>query len=124
MRNVLLRIASSDLQLKDIVPSLCEHFFCFGNVGTGFAACESPGDGQPIVKAPSQQFRRGEPIPLSERIDQSRLDRTFREVVSLRGLVDRSHRRADPVWVALQQDRCDVGVYRDLHALGALRPVG
>ena len=106
------------------MPSLCEHLLRFVNVGTGVAACESPGDGQPIVKAPSQQFGRGEPIPLSERIDQRCLDCTFREVVSLRGLVDRSHRRADPVWVALQQDRGDVGVYRDLHALRALRPVG
>ena len=124
VRNVLLRIASSDLQLEYIVPSLGEHLFRFGNISTGVAACERPGDGQPLVKASPQQLRCAEPISLSERIDQSGLDRTFREVVSLYRLVDRAHCRTDTVGIALQQDWCDVGVDRELHALGALRPVG
>ena len=55
----------------------------------GVAACQRPGDGQPVMNAPPQQFRGGDPAPLAKRIDKGRLDGAFREIVSLNRLVDR-----------------------------------
>src|SRR5260370_28030374 len=94
----------ADLQLENVMPPPRELLFSFGNVRRGIAACQSPGDGQPVMDAPPHQFRGGDPAPLAKRIDKRRFAGTFREGVSLNRLVDRAHCATDPMPIALEAD--------------------
>src|SRR5258708_40340676 len=120
MGNAAPRVTPADLQLENIMPPPREHLFSFGNVRRGIAACQSPGDGQPVMDAPPHHFRGGDLAPLAKRIDKRWFDGTFREVVSLNPLVDRAHCATDPVRIALKEDRSEIGVDRELHTFKAL----
>src|SRR5260370_26208972 len=94
----------ADLQLENVMPPPRELLFSFGNVRRGITACQSPGDGQPVMDAPPHQFRGGDPAPLALRIDKRRFDGTFREVVSLNRFVDLAQCAADPGRIAFKED--------------------
>ena len=113
-----------DLKLEDVMPAARQHFLRFGDVPRGIAASQGPRHRQSIANTAAHELRHRQSRTLAKGVEQRRLDCAFGEVIIARGLADRRHQRINSIRIPLQQMRGEVGIDRQLHALGAFGPIG
>jgi len=121
MRDILGDGPFANLELEDVVAPRGEHCLGFVDVLPGIARGERPGDRKAVAEtAAADQFGDWHAVPLAGRVEQRRFHRAFGDPVSRDHATDKAHCRCDPGKIAMLEERGDVGIDRELHALRAL----
>ena len=116
--------AAANLQLEGLVPTQRQHALGFVNVFGGIAGGQCPGHPQAVAHTPAQQLRHGQPGAVAQCIEQGGFHRALGETVFLDGFVEPGHEGRYVVGVCTHEQRREVGVDGQFHALWRFRPVG
>ena len=122
--HVLGHVPLADLELEGIVPPRCDHRLGLGNVGCGAATGQGPEHGDPIAHPSAQQGGQRHAQLLALNVEQRRLHRVLREVVTHHGAADRHHQRGRFAQRLAQQQWRHVAVNRQLDRFRALVAIG